>query len=190
MGVFSLGHLKSEDMNRFWVVILSGLGMACDCDDTQLLLNQLDRIDRDIAKLVTEDLHFDYKYVHPVGGPSDFIIEENPLRKRSDDDTIMSGYMPMNPWADEKRSLGGWVDKKRSFDAFGRWIDPWTDEKRSVDDDSISGYIPMDQAWADEKRSLRGLVDRRKFDLLKRADNRRRSMLNQIRNMMQHPRSE
>ena len=78
---------------------------SCDCNAENLLLNRLDKLNEDIAKLVRDDMHFDGNHV--ALGPTDFMSNGFVYRrKRSDDE-------------DAKRSFGGWMNRDER--AFGGW---------------------------------------------------------------------
>merc|ERR1711972_496014 len=128
MGSFGLFVL---DMKRVIVVILSvqllaGFSKGCECHKENLLLNRLDKLNEDIAKLVRDDLHFDGSHVAALG-PSDFMSNGFMYRKKRSDDL-----------GEEKRAFGGW--KNRNKRAFGGWknrnrrsFGGWVDRKRNMD---------------------------------------------------------
>merc|ERR1711972_259383 len=110
MGSFGLFVL---DMKRIIVVFLSvqflaGFSKGCECHKENLLLNRLDKLNEDIAKLVRDDLHFDGSHVAALG-PSDFMSNGFMYRKKRSDDL-----------GEEKRAFGGWMN--RNDRAFGGWV--------------------------------------------------------------------
>merc|ERR1711972_193801 len=140
MGSFGLFVL---DMKRVIVVILSvqllaGFSKGCECHKENLLLNRLDKLNEDIAKLVRDDLHFDGSHVAALG-PSDFMSNGFMYRKKRSEDDLGGEKRAFGGWMNrEQRAFGGWKNRnKRSFGAWKnrnrRGFGGWIDRKRNMD---------------------------------------------------------
>merc|ERR1712178_527170 len=119
------------------IQLLSGFSKGCECHKENLLLNRLDKLNEDIAKLVRDDLHFDGSHVAALG-PSDFMSNGFMYKKKRSDDLV-----------EEKRAFGGWMNrdqrafggwKNRNKRSFGAWknrnrrgFGGWIDRKRNMD---------------------------------------------------------
>merc|ERR1712117_573882 len=134
------------------VQLFAGFSKSCDCNAENLLLNRLDKLNEDIAKLVRDDMHFDGNHV--AFGPSDIMSNgfvyrrkrsENEVEDEDDKKRAFGGYLNRNDrafggWMDRnQRAFGGWKNRnKKSFGAwknrnrraFGGWIDK---KKRNMD---------------------------------------------------------
>merc|ERR1711997_521522 len=102
MGSFSLCLSNMKRNGRIYVFLtiqlFAGFSKSCDCNADNLLLNKMDKLNEDIAKLVRDDMHFDASHV--ARGPSDF-MSNGFVFKRSEGDGEHEG---------EKRGFGGYLN--------------------------------------------------------------------------------
>ena len=132
---------------------------SCQCDYERFLQTKLDKLDREIADAIREDLHFDGE--HPsFSGPADFLSNRFSYQKRG--------------W--QERMGGEWLDKKDQ-DAILP-ISEQNDRSRDLVEGSLSwDDVPLPWSlklenkrnWVNDRRWNRDFVQKRNW-VYKRSD--------------------